>query len=233
MKKYFIFCPLICWSLISTYSQNPETRSLSSFTKIQVSEQIVLVLEQADENKIYLESAPQVWNEDIVTEVTNGVLSVRTKGQWQFDKAVFCHLYCAEELTKLSATEGGIIRTDSTAVLKSKKLEINATIDGFFNLNVDVDELNIKAGQGSDIYIKGHAKKVMIDASAGAKVHMEELDCREAKITAFMGSKVWLTATDSYIAHAGTGAKIYYTQVPTGEFKRSKVTGGNVELITQ
>lgn len=212
------------------FSQKQETRELKTFSKIHVANLIIAVLQKDVESKVMLDPKGDAWIEEIKTEVSGKELSIRSEGKFR-DASIFCYVHYTESITRLSPQFGGIIRTDTGQVLESKKLEIDAGIDGVTNLNVNLDELIIHAGTGADIYVKGKADKVTVNATSGAKVHLDDLECTDAIVSSSIGAKVWLTAKNNYKATAGSGGKIYYYAEPSGTFDRNRITGGNVELI--
>ena len=214
------------------FSQKQETRPLKSFSKVLAANRIIAILQQGTESKVVLNPEEDAWNEEVTTRVNGKELAIRSEGMYR-ESSIFCYVYYNQSITSLTAQYGGIIRTDSNSVLETKKLEIYATVDGFANLNIAVDELIIEAGSGSDIYLKGKAGKVTVHATNGAKVHLDDLECEDAIVTSIIGAKVWLTAKNNYKATAGSGGKIYYHTEPAGNFERSRITGGNVELISR
>ncbi len=231
MKAIILVSLFICFGGF-VYTQKQETRPLKPFDKVSIQDRIIVLLEFDTVSKVMLDPKGDAWNEEIKTDVSGSELDIHSQGRFR-DAQIFCYVHYSKPITKLITRYGGIFRTDSNEVLESKKLEIDAKIDGFTNLNINVDELTISAGSGSDIYIKGKANKVTIHATSGAKIHLEDLECNDAVVTCSMGAKVWLTAKVNYKATAGTGGKIYYYAEPSGNFERSRITGGNVELITR
>ncbi len=223
---------LFIWVLTigSGFAQKQEIRPLKSFSKVSVSDRIIVLLQPDTISQVILNPRGDAWNEEIKTHVDGKDLSIRSDGRFR-EAAIFCYVHYTQPIVNLSARYGGIIRTDSLVVLQTKKLEINATIDGFTNLDVSVDELIIDAGAGSDIYVKGKAGKVTVHATSGAKIHLDDLECEDAEVNCSLGAKVWLTAKNNYKATAGSGGKIYYYAEPSGTFDRNRITGGNVELL--
>lgn len=232
MKKGIFVFSLFLFSCIAVFSQKPETRDLKPFSKISIQDRIIAYLESGDLPQVYIDPKGDAWNEEIKTNVAGAQLEIRSEGRFR-DAQIFCFVKYFGEITELIARNGGKFITDSGVVFEGKKLRLDAKIDGFANMDVSLDELEVSAGSGSDIYIHGKAKKVIINATSGAKIHLEDLDCEEAEVHCSMGAKVWLTAKVNYKATAGTGGKIYYYAEPTGNFERNRITGGNVELITR
>lgn len=230
--KRMLCATILFLSCVISFAQKQETRTLKIFSKVRALDRIIVVLQRDTESKVLLDPKGDVWNEEIKTTVSGGELNISSEGKFR-DANIFCYVHYTQSITVLSVRSGGIIRTDSNEVLESKKLEINATADGFTNINIKVDELIVDAGSGSDIYIRGKAGKVTVYATSGAKVHLEDLECDDAIVSCVIGAKVWLTAKVSYKAKAGSGGKIYYYSEPSGNFERNRTTGGNVELITR
>jgi hypothetical protein len=230
-KWTFLLCPFLLNTTL-VFSQKPETRDVKTFSKISVTDRIIAVLSEDTVSKIFLDPRGDAWNEEIHTRSDGKELRITSEGKFR-DAAIFCYVHYNQPIVFLDTQNGGIIRTDSNQVLETKKLEISATIDGFTNLDVKVDELIIHAGSGCDVYIRGWANKVTVYATSGAKVHLDDLECNDAEATSTIGAKVWLTVKNNYTAKAGTGGKIYYYAEPSGKFDRNRTTGGNIELISR
>jgi hypothetical protein len=230
-KQTFIIC-LFFLLVKFSYAQKQETRDVKTFSKIYVNDRIIAILVEDTISKIFLNPEAGAWNEECQTKSDGKQLNISSEGKFR-DSKMFCYVHYDQPIVYIDVDGGGIIRTDSNQVLETKKLEIKANIDGFTNLNVKVDELIISAGSGCDIYVKGFANKVTVYGTTGSKIHLEDLECMDAEVTSNMGAKVWLTAKKNYKAKAGSGGKIYYYAEPSGEFERSRITGGDILLITR
>jgi len=226
MKKIYFFFLVIIFNISFLQAQKAETRLLSAFTMVRTADNITVVLVPSDEDRVDID-AQNIMMNHVLTDVIRNEFKITTQGSMNNAK-ITCKLYYTKELVKLTPTYGGLISTDSGTVLHAKKLEIDANLDGFVNLDVDVDELVITAGQGSDLYIRGRAGKVTVDATSGAKVHTADLACENASVKSSLGAKVWLTASNDYVAKAITGGKIMYARMPAGKFEQSGITGGKV-----
>jgi len=146
------------------FSQKPETRMMKPFTKISVQDRIIAYLESGDVNEVFLDPKGDAWNEEIKTAVSESTLDIKSDGRYR-DAKIFCFVTYLSEITELIARNGGKFITDSGIIFKGKKLLLDAKIDGFANMDVSLDELEISAGSRSDIYIRGKAKKVIIHAT--------------------------------------------------------------------
>jgi hypothetical protein len=230
--KNLLVVGMFTMAMLGAVAQRTETRPLKTFQHISIQDRIVVILVDDTLNQVVLKPEADAWIEEVKTSVSGKELDIHADGRFR-DSRIFCYVHHAQAITRLTTRYGGIYRTDSLQVYHTPKLELDAKIDGFANLNIDVEELVISAGSGSDIYIRGKAQKVVVNATSGAKIHLEDLECEDAEVNSSMGAKVWLTAKNNYKATAGTGGKIYYYAEPAGNFERNRITGGNVELITR
>jgi hypothetical protein len=228
--KWIFSVLLLVFCCGPVFTQKQETRPLKPFSKIWVADRIIAILQSDTISEVVVAPQGDGWVEEVKTKVDGKELTIRSEGRFR-ESAIFCYVHYNGAITHLSTQFGGVIRTDSNQVFEGTQLKIEAVVDGFANLDIAVDELEISAGSGSDIHIRGKARKVIIRAISGAKVHLDDLECEDAEVTSSMGAKVWLTAKNNYKATAGTGGKIYYYAEPAGKFERSRITGGNVELI--
>lgn len=206
------------------FSQQVETRVLPPFNKVRVADNINVKLIPGNENKAELR-VKNISIDKVLIDVKNAELQFRTQGIFN-DADIDVVVYYTEPIIKLSTTFGGLVRTDS--VLVSDKLELDCRLDGFTNLLIDVNELKISAGQGSDVYVAGKSKKTVIDATTGANVRTELLLSEDADVKSVLGAHVWLNVRNNFKARAISGGKIYYSVKPAGEFKVSCSTGGEV-----
>ncbi len=231
LKGIYIICISFSFYTLS-FAQKQDIRSVKTFSKMDVNDRIVAILKADTISKVILVPEQDAWLEEVHTKSDGKQLSLSTEGKFR-DSKVFCYVHHNQNITYIDVQNGGIIRTDTNEVYESNKLEINAKLDGFTNMDVNVTDLIIHAGSGCDLYIKGYAKNVQVYATTGAKVHFEDLVCDNADATSILGAKVWLTATNDYKAKAGSGGKIYYHTEPLGKFDRNRTTGGNIELYTR
>jgi hypothetical protein len=231
MKKLLLTGGLVL-GMVGVFAQRVETRPLKAFHRINIQDRIIVILVPDTLNQVILNPEADAWVEEVTTSVSGKELEIRSDGRFR-DSRIFCYVHHTQPITHLTTRYGGIFRTDSNQVFQTPQLHLDAKIDGFANLDIEVDELVISAGSGSDIYIRGMAKKVTVNATSGAKIHLDDLECEDAEVNSSMGAKVWLTAKNNYKATAGTGGKIYYYAEPGGNFERNRITGGNVELITR
>ena len=229
MNRNLFFFVIAILNIQPAFLQKVETRDVKAFSKLRVADNITAVLVPDDNYQVVVD-AKNIWNEEVLTTIDGVELKLSTKGNMHEAK-ITCTVYFDKELTKLTPTYGGMVKTDSGVVLMTKKLEIDANLDGFTNIEVDVEELYITAGQGSDIYISGRAHKVIVEAQSGAKVHLDGMVCEDAEVRSATGAKVWLTAEKTYIAKAITGGKIFYTKDPEVKFDRTATLGGKVEIV--
>ncbi|MCX7743697.1 MAG: DUF2807 domain-containing protein [Flavobacteriales bacterium] len=206
------------------FAQQLETKALKLFNKVKVSNNINVTLIPGNENKAELR-LKNISSDKVFIDVNNAELQVKTQGIFN-DADIHVVVFYTEALKKISTSFGGLIRSDS--LLISDKLELDCRLDGFANLLIDVNELKISAGQGSNVNVAGKSKNTVIDATTGANVKTELLISDNAVVKSIMGAQVWINVRNNFNAQAVSGGKIYYSIQPTGEFKKSTSTGGEI-----
>ena len=197
---------------------------IQPFNKIRVADNINVTLVPGNENKAEMR-LKNIMNEKVLITVANAELQFKTEGVFN-NADINITVYYTEPIKKLTTTFGGLVRTDS--VLKSDKLELECKLDGFANLLIDVNELKMSAGQGADVYIAGKSKRTIIEANTGANVRTEKLVTEDAEVKSILGATVWVYVQNNFKAQAISGGKIYYSVQPSGDFKKSWSTGGEI-----
>ena len=92
---------------------------------------------------------------------------------------------------------------------------------------VHAGDLEIMAEVGSTVNLSGSAANVTVKAAVDSIVDLSELDCRDAVVTAEMGSQVTVYPSGRLDAEA-SAAKVWYIGDPTlGEIRTE--LGGSVE----
>jgi hypothetical protein len=220
----FVWFASLCTGVFDSWSQQSEIRMIQPFHKVRVSNNINVTLVPGKENKAEL-STKNIMNEKVLINVFNDELLIKTDGVFS-NADVNIIVYYTEPIKKITTTFGGLVRSDS--VLKSEKLELECKLDGFANLLLDVNELKITAGQGADVYINGKSKMTIIEANTGANVRTEKLVTEDADVKSILRATVWVNVKNNFKAHAVSGGKIYYSVQPSGDFKKSWSTGGEI-----
>ena len=89
-------------------------------------------------------------------------------------------------------------------------------------------ELTIAASAGAEVDISGEADTLIVAASAGADLSLDELRVKSATVSASAGAEVEVYVTESLVANASAGAEVSYKGTPTN-VEVSKSAGGTVE----
>lgn len=224
--KSKILLILIVSTLSFSFAQKERFMDLKPFTKIRVADKIKARIKQSDKNRITIRVAKN--DADVIMyEVQNSQLRVYTVGIFnELEAEVLIEFN--SELTDIIPTYGAKIVSDST--ITSKKLKIDGSLDGLVQLNLDVENLTVDAGQGSDLYIEGKCEKAKIEVHTGGKINAKNLNVENAEVKAATGAKIWITANVNFIAKAYSGGKIYFKSKPTDSFEKLEVLGGQVIL---
>jgi len=191
---------------------NAEKRSLSgSFNAIKVSSGIQLYLTQSDEESIAVSASDPKYLDKFKTEVQGGTLHIYfdSKGiSWiNTDKRKLKAYVSFKTLQRLDGSSGADVFTKS--VLKLPVLTMDFSSGSRFDGEVNIDDLAIDQGSGSEISISGKAAKLKVDVSSGAIFKGFDLtsDYCEAKASSGGGARVMVSKELAAKASSGGGVR--------------------------
>lgn len=181
MRKITLVLLLFILLTINTFAQGSKvTRSLSAFDEVSISGGYdVVELKEGDTEMVTLEVSGTD-PENIITEVKNGKLEIRTKrGQYRNFRA---RLYVTHKRINAIRNSGS---TDIVAqsTLKADKFDLNSSGSGDFKGSFDVKELDINISGSSDMTLSGNAEVQEISISGSGDIHAKELKGNEAEVS--------------------------------------------------
>ena len=164
------------WDCVKTSgSIVQEEVDLEFFDKLEVRHRVQLIVKQGDEQKVILESGENLLNK-ISLNVNDSILKIENKNA--------CNLTRDYGITKVYVTSPNIVEIRngsgltvlSDGVLSYPKLELvseDVTFQdeihtvGDFQLNLEVDVLNMNANGKSNFFIKGKANQAFVGFFSG------------------------------------------------------------------
>lgn len=186
-----------------------QTRSLSTFSSINVTGPFVVSFTQGPSQEVTVE-ADQNLIDKVITKVEGQELKVYPSEHIYSNKLRLT--IQLPRIVKLSLGSGAKFRTLSP--IKQDSLYIlteagsDAEIQGSFTF------LDLLAKSGSDIDVSGTAQELKIYADAGCKVNADELFSKACDVTSLSGSKVYVWVEDGLKAKAMAGGRVYYKGQP-------------------
>lgn len=230
MRKLFSFC---CLFLIASFAfsqkiindPNAETRTVHSFTGIEVSGGIDLYLSSGNE-AVAVSASKDEYRDRIRTEVENGILKIWYDSKWGVNISGNKNLkaYVSyKTLKSLAASGGSDINVESIIATSELSLRVSGGSD--FKGAVDVNELTVRQSGGSDIRISGRATTLTVDASGGSDFKGYDLIAELCELEASGASDIEITANREISARASGASDIYYRGKPA--VKEAKSSGAS------
>jgi hypothetical protein len=219
MKNLF-FAFLGCFFLSAAIAQNTvvkdpnaQTRAVSGFHAIKVSNGIHLYLVQGNEEAVAVSASDKDYRDRIRTEVETGVLKIYyDNDSWKFwdsdeRKNLKAYVSC-KILDRLKASSGA--RVDVDGSIKSANLAMDFSSGSNFKGKVNVQELKVEQSSGAESFIGGVAAILRIQASSGSSMKGYELETDQCDANTSSGASVRVTVKKELNASASSGSEIYY-----------------------
>ncbi|WP_335964603.1 head GIN domain-containing protein [Galbibacter sp. PAP.153] len=161
-----------CFQTAGTIVQ--EERPATDFSRILVNEGITMVIKQAPEYKVVVESGENLMN-DIHTEVKDGQLILTNNNICNYvRKYEFTTIFVAapdiaeiRSATQREIRSEGTITTDKLTVYSENYQNNEYLTSAAIYLNVDVNQFQIVFNGISNIYMTGKAKSLNINMASG------------------------------------------------------------------
>lgn len=244
MKKSLLAVALTIAVIWSAQSQNLETRSLSSFSKISVHQGITAILTKGNAETAKVETSG-VDVSEVLTEVSGGALRIAMKGNNYRNQNVTVYV-TFKSLNDLKATSSGSIEvkdffavsgdldvsasSSGSVMLKASAEEADLDVSSSGNIQIELKAKSIEAGLSSsgDIEISGSCDELEVDASSAGDFDGYDLEAKNADLEASSGSTIEVTVLESLDAEASSGASIRYRGSPKNTNSDSS-SGGSVK----
>ena len=191
-----------------------ETREITGeFTVVSASEGLDVYVTNGDEFEITVEADENIIDL-IATDIKNDRLRIHAEENiGRATKKVFVTL---PEITGLKSSSGAHLSTEN--LVRTDKLEIDASSGANINIDMDVNEVDIDASSGANLSLSGDAQSVFVDASSGANINAKKLISKVCRADASSGGNVSVNVSDDLTADASSGGNISYS----GEAKVTK-----------
>ncbi len=210
----------------NAFAQREIVKELETFNEIKAFDRIETILIKSDKNKVVVTGDDQ---DEVNISLKNGTLKVKMEFDNQMDGGnVTVKVYHSEILTFIDANEGANISSEDTA--KGNEVKIAAQEGGTVDLNVDIDNLEVKSTSGAEITLTGKVTKQEAIANSGGKVYNDKLKTVETKVTVQAGGSASVHASDKMNAKVRAGGSIYIYGNPK-DLERDKVFGGKIKVM--
>lgn len=194
-----------------------------SFTKIEVSRGIEVIVQQANEVEIEVEADDNIIKH-ITTKVENGVLFISTDESIDSSEAETVRVKMPT-INGLDSSSGSSISSKNT--LKGTNLKVKATSGSKIEATIEYDEVTTDSSSGSEITIAGKTLKLTTDSSSGSEINADNLLANDILSDASSGSTTTVYPLVSLKATASSGSSIDYKGTPK-TVTENESSGGDV-----
>jgi hypothetical protein len=218
MKQLTLFLVV----LSSTLSTAQVTRKVGDFTKISVFDKIQVELIQSDENKVILDG---VHAAEVEVVNKNGLLKLRLPlVKFLSGQQIEAKIYYTE-LSSILVAEGSKVTANS--VFKSADLLLESKEGSQVKLDLDVDNLNIKAYTGSELNLTGTTQNIDALINTGADLKAKDLTVQHAIVNVNTGGIASVTAKEYLSVKVVAGGSVFVYGNPT-KLSQSVTAGGSI-----
>ncbi|KEO72798.1 head GIN domain-containing protein [Anditalea andensis] len=193
------------------YGQTSEdTRKLSAFNGIKISNAIEAEFEKGDRHEIQI-TASGLDVDKVETNITNRQLEIKlARGNFRSTSVRVKVIYV--DIDQIEASTSS--RVFFKDVIESKTVKITASTSSYVEAKVNCSNLQLDAASNAKIFINGTADNLNIRAVTSAEINAKDLQANTADIVANTAAKADIRIKDSIKGSAATAAKVYYSGNP-------------------
>jgi hypothetical protein len=221
MSKISFFFIFFLYTAVSmaqevVYDKNAEARKVDAFTSIEVSGPITLYLSQSGDNVVAVSADEEKYNSKIVTEVSNGKLSVSVDGglwnTYSMGNRKLRAYISVKDLNRISLTGPALLVIKGTLSGTALKIETSGASE--LKGDIKIENLKLDGSGGSIIKLSGAVTSAKLDISGGCKIKAANLIIDDADIDASGGGAITVVVSKELKADASGGAVIKYIGSP-------------------
>ncbi|WP_291274341.1 head GIN domain-containing protein [Flavobacterium sp.] len=255
MTKIFITITLLILSWFSI-AQVSENRTLTSFSKLQVSQGIEVHYTVSNTNEIKVETddkeklrliKTEVENETLkifIAEVENNKANRKNKKMFNTNFNTLKVYVSGSPLKLIKATSSATISLINTN--KAEQIEVYASSSGSVSGNFDCDHFNadiassgnlegalsgntitMTVSSSGQVQLNGKVSSLQLKASSSGDCNLKKLITEKASIKASSSANVTITTTKTLEAVASSSAEINYFGNPT-DVNKEEIASGSV-----
>lgn len=218
MKKLLF----IVFVLITQINLAQVSKNLGDFDKVKVFDKFHVKLIPSSENKIIISGTRE--NEvEIINK--NGELKIRMP----FPKLlsgndILVQLFY-KKLESISASEGSFVSSDTS--IKQTSIDLSVKEGAEININLDVENANIRAVSGGIIELSGEASHQDVVIFSGGVLKAKKLHTSQTNISVSAGGNAEIFATTLVDAKVKAGGSVYIYGKPK-QINKETFIGGTI-----
>lgn len=209
MKRIFLTISIGLFALIAL-AQESETRKLSSFSGVKVSEGIDAYLKKGSKEEVRVEASGTELS-NVITEVSGDYLKIHMEEGVYRNRTVKVYVTYVD-INSIGASSGANVFHEG--ILKTDDLTLKASSAGTIELKTEAKTIDAGASSAGEIVVEGSAGSVELDVSSAGEIDAYNLTCDKAEAGASSGGSVKLMVMKDLEARASSGGSIRYRGNP-------------------
>lgn len=222
MKKVLF---LFLFVTTATVFAQDRSQDVGDFDEVKVYDLIEVTLIKSSENKVVVSGKN---TEDVKIINDNGVLKIRMELEERFDGNYTNVDIHYSSITIIDANEGAEISSKET--ISQNSLILRTQEGGIIDLNVAVENLDVKSVSGGSVRLSGTATNQKIKINTGGGFLGQEFRTKTTEVTITAAGTANVNASDKVTAKVTAGGSIYIYGNPK-EVKDKKFAGGKIEVM--
>ena len=198
-------------------------RNVGSFTSLKVYNKLNVKLIESNENKVETETE----DAEVETINKNGELKIKLSPAKILQGGSISVKVYYQKINDIQASQGSSVSSSET--WKANMVSLTANEGSKVNVGVDTGKLTVKTNSGGEIVVTGTADYQDIVVNSGGKFYGQNLDSKNATITANAGGIAEVYATESVDAKTRAGGTIDVYGDPNDR-KYKNVIGGKINF---
>ena len=224
MKKSIV--GLFCLVTFPLWAQQTETRSLSSFRGIKVSQAIDAYLKKGDKESARVEVTGGAVS-DVITEVMGSSLRIKMRDSHKFWNHVNVKVYVTYvNIDNISASSASSVFSEG--VIKTDHIDIGASSAANVELSLEANSTMVDTSSAGEVVLEGKSPKLEVEASSAGDVDAYRLESETVVAKVSSGGEAKISVSKDLEAHASSGGDIRYRGNPTRTNTHSS-SGGSVK----
>ncbi|WP_306566766.1 head GIN domain-containing protein [Flavobacterium lindanitolerans] len=202
-----------------------ETRNVTGFKGINVSNALEVEVEQGDAYQVVVEADENLLSH-IITRVENGILHIEA------DSNTFRNIDARKIKVKLpvivSLEASSASKITSIGTLITEKLLVDASSAAGIDIAVEADELTCNSSSASSVDLKGKALKFKANSSSASEIDADQLLANDVIAVASSAATISAHPILTLDAEASSGGNISYNNTPRNTLKQNADSGGGI-----
>lgn len=224
MQRFLAIIPLVLVGFLAKTQTVSETRTLTAFDQLALSNSIEAELVPGDEYEISI-TASGIDPENVVTEVNKRKLTVSISGTNPKSSSVKVVItYNLLDDVEVDTGAKAIIK----GTLEQKSIRLQVASNGYLEADVNADDLFLRAETNSKMYVKGKANNLDYNAFTNAEIDGEGLVVNKAEVRTNTNASGSFEVLESLKGSAATRGRIKYKGDPK-EVDIKESIGGAIE----